>query len=313
MRPKKRIDGDSVESITDNYNILKELYENGKRLDRRNKIVGYGLMQYEFSKYTTRKIFIKRKKFLLDKELIMAVKTSHSTAKPYSITPLGIIYLLKSMGSMQDSRFLNLEQSTKIFEILEIFYRANSIRSKIIPKNKILAKDLLHKVLPAIKDNLRQVKLKETKKQATKTQTLFKNVNNTLVLDFILDKFDFSSGHSDVDIYFQYGLLKLKAATLMTSGKNHYVMEFVSSKSNFKPITGDEYHAYFASYLVIMFMFALGNLTITQSIRNGNRVPQSDPELVFATKYFHGFMSENITPLLDEINKIRAVLLKSKL
>lgn len=313
MRPKKRIDGDSVESITDNYNILKELYENGKRLDRGNKIVGYGLMQYEFSKYTTRKIFIKRKKFLLDKKLITEIKTSHSTAKPYSITPLGIVYLLKSKGSMLNSGFLNPESSTKIFEILEIFYRASSIRSKIIPKNGIRANDLLRKVLPAIKDDLRKTQPKQTKKETKESLRIYKNINNTIALDFILDKFDFSSGHSDVDIYFQYGLLKLKVATLMNNGGRYYVMEFVLPRSGFKEITQDEYHTYFASYLVIMFMFALGNLTITQSIRNENRVPQSDPELVFTTKYFHGFMSENITPLLDEINKIRAVLLKSKL
>jgi len=127
-----------------NYLILQELLEYSKPVEYRKKIIGYGLKSVDFSRYVTRKIFRTNIEYFLKIGFITELITVDKRSQYYSITPIGICYLIKNEHYVDR---ITSEEIKEIFKIMFTFYDNNiEIKSKIFgatpPDFQILFKRL---------------------------------------------------------------------------------------------------------------------------------------------------------------------------
>jgi len=104
--------------INSELEILRILLEKNHEIRFWNRIQGFGLSEAEFEKYSkncSRRVFGYRKEELKDKKLICPLRTKGKRTKYFSITPLGIIKLLRGMKS------INTSQIKQICKVLNFF------------------------------------------------------------------------------------------------------------------------------------------------------------------------------------------------
>jgi len=137
--------------------VLLLLLEKGEAVrGARQRILGYGLNQSDFDNddyHCTREIFRKRSKELEDKRLIKRIKTKYKLKKYYSITPLGIIFLVNHKG-------IKFDDTKKIADIVCFHYKVFFER---LYKNKDLSKidfeimkNIIYKMPKELKKTIKQ-------------------------------------------------------------------------------------------------------------------------------------------------------------
>ena len=107
-----------------NYLILQELLEYSKPVMYRKRIIGYGLKSVDFSKLSTRKLFRTNREFFLQSGFIVKLKTTDARSQYYTVTPLGICYLIKYEHYVDR---ITSKEIKGIFKIMHSFYD-NSIK-----------------------------------------------------------------------------------------------------------------------------------------------------------------------------------------
>jgi len=121
-------------SFVNRIKILEYVIENSKPVEWRGKIIGYGLRGTDFEKtkqddkeLPSRDVFNDYVDELWMDKHISRLKHSDKRQRHYTITPLGICYLIWSNGKLPTS-------ISKILRILLSFYDHRKIKSKLLPK-----------------------------------------------------------------------------------------------------------------------------------------------------------------------------------
>ncbi|GFN40183.1 MAG: hypothetical protein YK1309IOTA_1390002 [Marine Group I thaumarchaeote] len=124
-------------SFVNRIRILEYMLKNSDSVEWRNKVIGYGLIGSDLRKtkqankeFLSRDIFNDYCDELLMDGHISRLKHSDKRLRYYTITPLGICFLIWSNGGLPTT-------ISQIQRILLSFYNHRKIKSKLLPKVKL--------------------------------------------------------------------------------------------------------------------------------------------------------------------------------
>jgi len=251
--------------IESEITILDILLEYGKEVKYRNQLQGFGLTGSEFDKLdkgVSRSIFIHRKNYLINSKLIIKLLSKGKKSSYYSITPLGIVYLLNKIEKLDDRKL------HKIFEIMNFFsetphksrlYKSKSI-DKLTPSEATLFKNCLVNAL-------KSVKIEESKK-------------HTLVYAMDPLTYDLTT------VYLQY--------TINSTIKRE--IDFTNPFSKMKHVSDvDFYHA------IAAHIFRYFHVQLFNKLKNKSIPPSFGDEILHVTYSHYMNMWHNLNDIVEEL------------
>jgi len=251
--------------IESEISILSTLLEFGEKVKYRNQPQGYGLTGSSFDnleKGVSRSIFLHRKNDLLNSKLIIQLLSKGKKSSYYSITPLGIVYLLNKIEKVDDRKL------HKIFDIINFFseaphkshlYSSKSI-NELTPSETILFKNCL---VNAIKS----VKIEETKK-------------HTLVYAMDPLTYDLTT------VYLQY--------TINSTIKRE--INFTNPFSKMKSISDMDFYHGISAHIFRYFHVQLFN-----KLKNKSIPPSFGDEILHVTYSHYMNMWHNLNDIVEEL------------
>lgn len=207
--------------------ILNSL-QKGKKVPYRRKVSGYGLMASDFDnddKPLSRKIFERNCQELLQNRYISKIEISDKKSKYYTITPLGICYLI-----LNERKQIEYSVFRRIFIILKLFCD-KSRTSKILKPLEFKA-DLILK------------------------QLLKNHGKNTLCENFTYSVIDYFHLFQDkyINISFNITLnLKLALANFTLQKRNIFFSEIIDNQLSQKHLENKQFHSVFSLYVLVLF------------------------------------------------------------
>lgn len=224
--------------VMQNVKILDFMLGKSKEVwnSRKNKILGYGVKSVDFDHkrhQLTRRIFRTYKQQLLDDKLIIQLQTSDNRAKVYSITPLGICYLIKKKGYGTP-----IEQIKKIFDILGTFYENKhvKIKSSIFPSKKFDFTEIKNELEKNEKYVVYGVLNKFFGRLITYTKPMFETNQNSVIIKYLTSY--------NLEAIIAFFNIDEDAITLLESPSTSKQLRLSSE------LNDNEFHTYLSMYLL---------------------------------------------------------------
>ena len=211
--------------------ILNHLLEEGNQVLSGKRILGYALMASDFNKTNkklSRRIFSSYCQELLDNQFIIRIKNSDDRSKYYTITPLGICYLL-----LNDTKEIKYFTLRRILNILQIFYDNSS--SKILKSIEFETDSVLEQLL-----------------KIYSKKSLCQNFVFSVVDCFHLFQKKYVTVSFNVSIN-----LKLILAYLTLDKMNASFSEIIDNEITKKSLENKQFHSVFSLYMLVLFFNSL--------------------------------------------------------
>lgn len=262
--------------------ILNSLQKGNKILYRR-RVSGYGLMASDFDnndKPLSRKIFERNCQELLQNRYIEKIEISDNKSKYYTITPLGICYLI-----LHERKQIEYNAFRRIFIILKIFCD-KSRTSKILKPIEFETDLMLNQLLKNHGEN-----------------TLCENFTYSVIDCFHLfqDKY--------VNISFNVTLnLKLALANFTLQNRNIFFTEIIDNELAKKHLENKQFHSVFSLYVLVLFFNKFAPRLIDDpELRNFQLSKHKNTNLFSFVSSFKKHVSKELNnnqKYLQSINKI---------
>ena len=232
-------------SFVNRIRILEYMIENSKPVERGKKVIGYGLKGSDFEKtkqankeLPSRDIFNDYADELWMDGHISRLKHSDKRLRYYTITPLGICYLIWSNKRLPAT-------ISQILRILLSFYNHRKIKSKLLPKV-----ELEHRSLNTLKN--RGLKANDIFFQAIKNNI----ISSGMYYENPLERIN-QENIVTISLNVSYDL-KLKLAELKILPLN-YIRLDEDSRNIEKPfscnLSPTEFYSYLSLFMLVLFFY----------------------------------------------------------
>ena len=231
-------------SYLNNKNILHHLFYFGREIKKGRKVIGYCLNELDFDKEfqknseysykTSRRIFRTRRDDLLTSKLITIIESKNKRDNFYSITPLGIAFLLH-----EHERYVDRISHTEII-------RLNYILNNFIVNNKTRSKFL--EIDQMILNNLDRI------------LATFENNGIYIFPDLLPEIIEYSENFKNIELFIKLtDVCVIRFAVLHFKDDSWVLIERSNQKksSYIDTLTDKEFYSYLAHFIIFSILYQI--------------------------------------------------------
>lgn len=272
-------------SFVNRIRILEYMIENSKPVKWRKKVIGYGLKGSDFKKtkqdnkeLPSRDIFNDYHEELWMDGYISRLNYSDKRKRYYTITPLGICYLIWSNSRLPTT-------ISQILRILLSFYNHRKIKSKLLPKV-----ELEYRSISALKNRGLEDK-----------DVFFRSIKNNIIFSGMYYENPLERIHQEYIITISLnvsGSMKLKLTELEILPFNYIMLreDNHNIENSFRcKLSLTEFYSYLSLFMLVLFFY---------NIHNVDNYTEFLLDLIGSeTKFTNNPMSQIINSLLKHVNE----------